>query len=179
MAGISQKASREEVLPLLARNVLAHGYQSGRRTEFLVLLGRYVHQAKELSALAGATHTIHVSNCEEARPLLAILGYEVRQNCGKPDAQLVTGDQDRAFLTTDSGFPLVQLEQALQGKEPFVYAYPNSQVPVLFSENEWMKSDKETDTHSKDLVEKLLQDRNLAQLYWAFSRTDAETRVSL
>src|SRR5260370_30688522 len=43
MAGISQKASADEVIPLLARNVYIQGYSNGGRpTEFLILLGRYV-----------------------------------------------------------------------------------------------------------------------------------------
>jgi hypothetical protein len=50
MAGISQKVSSEEVIPLVARNVYVQGYQGwqegGRPTEFLILLGRYVNQAK-------------------------------------------------------------------------------------------------------------------------------------
>src|SRR5207253_5599561 len=86
MAGISQKVSSEELLPLLARNVFAQGYQgwqgSSGRTEFLVLLIRYVQQARELKALAGPEGIIHVSNCEEAEPLLRILGYRLRQDCG-------------------------------------------------------------------------------------------------
>ena len=58
MAGISQKISTEEVLPLLARNVAVEGYQGrkdskGRPTEFLILLKRYVEQARELVTLAG------------------------------------------------------------------------------------------------------------------------------
>src|SRR5437763_1019129 len=53
MAGISQQVSPDEVLPLLARNVVLHGYQSGRPTEFLILLSRYVRQAEELATLAG------------------------------------------------------------------------------------------------------------------------------
>jgi len=52
MAGISQKVSPEETLPLVARNVGMLGYRGGRPTEFLVLLRRYVHQARELVALA-------------------------------------------------------------------------------------------------------------------------------
>src|SRR5437899_2987490 len=53
MAGISQKIAPEEVLPLLSRNVFAQGYDgSGRRTEFLILLSRYVVQARELAGLA-------------------------------------------------------------------------------------------------------------------------------
>jgi hypothetical protein len=48
MAGISQKIPPANVLPLLARNVYLHGYESGVETEFLRLLDRYVHQAREL-----------------------------------------------------------------------------------------------------------------------------------
>jgi len=45
MAGISQEATPEEMLPLLARNVSLHGYQVGTETEYLVLLRRYVQFA--------------------------------------------------------------------------------------------------------------------------------------
>src|SRR3954463_13964031 len=49
MAGISQKATSEEVVPLLARNVFLLGYEGPsshvRPTEFLILLSRYVQQA--------------------------------------------------------------------------------------------------------------------------------------
>ena len=67
MAGISQKISTEEVLPLLARNVAVEGYQGrkdskGRPTEFLILLKRYVEQARELVKLAGPEGVIRVSN---------------------------------------------------------------------------------------------------------------------
>src|SRR2546426_2813367 len=49
MAGISQKVSPEEVMPLLARNVFVLGYEGrspkgGRPSEFLILLTRYVQQ---------------------------------------------------------------------------------------------------------------------------------------
>ena len=53
LAGISQKVSAEEVLPLLSRNVFTEGFQgTSRPTEFLVLLRRYVVQARELAELA-------------------------------------------------------------------------------------------------------------------------------
>ena len=76
MAGISQKISLEEVLPLLARNVAVEGYQgrkdrTGRPTEFLILLKRYVEQARELVTLAGPEGVIRVSNCEQAEPVAA------------------------------------------------------------------------------------------------------------
>ena len=87
MAGISQKASPEDVLPLLARNVYVQGYQGweerGRPTEFLLLLQKYLKQAKELAAFAGSEGTIHVSTCEQAAPLLQILGYRMRAACGQ------------------------------------------------------------------------------------------------
>ena len=55
MAGISQKITPEEVMPLLSRNVFTEGYETGRPTEFLLLLRRYVVQARELSALAAGS----------------------------------------------------------------------------------------------------------------------------
>jgi len=65
IAGISQKAAPEEVMPLLARNVFLIGYQGSglgsRATEFLILLRRYVQQARELSDLAGKDGVIRVS----------------------------------------------------------------------------------------------------------------------
>src|SRR5436305_6805362 len=64
MAGISQKAKPEQILPLLSRNVFMQGYEgSSRPTEFLILLRRYVVQARELAALASSNGmTIRVSN---------------------------------------------------------------------------------------------------------------------
>ena len=153
MAGISQKVSPEEVLPLLARNVFAQGYQgwqgSGGRTEFLILLIRYVQQARELKALAGSEGIIHVSNCEEADSLLRILGYRLRQDCGASGTFLVTANPERAFLTIDSGFPLPELEATLQGGKPFVYPFGASRVAALFTEKDWTSASKQ---NSKDTI---------------------------
>src|SRR5689334_12074094 len=183
MAGISQKASPDEVLPLLARNIYVQGYvgwsDSGNPTEFLTLLGRYVNQARELSALAGPTGTIHVSSCEEATPLLRILGYRLRQACGQGSAILITADPERAFLTTDSGFPLLALEEALQHGKPFSYGFPASHVPVLFSQSDWTSLTKAGPGGSSDLLEAMIHHPLLARLYWAISRTDAATRMEL
>ena len=176
MAGISQKISPDEVLPLLARNVYTLGFRSGRPTEFLILLQRYVTQAKELSALAGAEGVIRVANCNEAAPLLRILGYRLRQDCGQNDASVITSDAERAFLTTDSGFPLPQLEEALQKNEPFTYAFAASRIPVIFTENDWIVASSE---NTGDLVGTLLRDPALARLYAALSRSDVESRVAL
>ena len=183
MAGVSQKISPDEALPLIARNVYVQGYvgwqESGRPTEFLILLRRYVNQAKELAKLAGPSGTIRFANCEEAVPLLQILGYRLHQACGQNDASLVTSDPERAFLTTDSGFPLSALEDALrQGKE-FRYLYPASRVPILFSERDWIDAIKAGRKEPRDVLELLLRHPTAARLYWALSRDDAETRAAL
>ena len=178
MAGISQKITPEEVLPLLSRNVFAQGYEgSSRPTEFLILLRRYVVQARELSELASNTGMVlRVSNCAEARPLLHILGYRTRANCGELGTSLQTDDPERAFLAIDSGFPLGQLERALQGGQPFEYPFAPSPVPVLFAESDWTKaSRKNYKESSRDLIDTILNDPAVARLYWAFSKLDPET----
>jgi hypothetical protein len=181
MAGISQKISPDEVVPLLAHNVFAQGYEGsrdgGRPTEFLILLSRYVHQARELAALS-PDGSIHVSNCEDAKPLLHVLGYKVRQDCGKSNTSLMTADPERAFLTIDSGFPLPELEETLQGGKPFNYSFPASRVPVIFTERDWTVLSKDS-RNSGDLIETILRDPVVARLYWGLSRNDAETRAAL
>ncbi|HZR56614.1 MAG TPA: hypothetical protein VFA74_07060 [Terriglobales bacterium] len=187
MAGISQKVSPDEILPLLTRNVFSQGYEgwreSGRPTEFLVLLNRYVHQARELSDLAGPERVIRVAGCEQARPLLRVLGYGLRSDCGQSTTFLVTADAERAFLTTDSGFPLPDLEEALQGFQnggkPFVYPFPESRVPMLFTENDWVSASKEGGKAGRNLVDVMIRDSSLARLYWAMTHIDAETRDAL
>lgn len=189
MAGISQKVSPEEVLPLLARNIAMQGFhqdskdKAGKPTEFLILLRRYVQQARELVKLARPEGVIRISNCDEAQPLLEILGYRLRQACG-PNATLETADAERAFLTIDSGFPLTDLEEALSGGQPFTYPYPSSQVPMLLAPDDWTTIDKNEKElrrtkNNRDVVDSLLRDPSLARLYWALARIDAETRVAL
>src|SRR5437870_9267176 len=73
MAGISQKVSPEEALPLLARNAAMQGeegwHQDGPATsEFLVLLMGYVHQARAWSVLAAPEREIRVSGCANHAP---------------------------------------------------------------------------------------------------------------
>lgn len=180
MAGISQKASPEDVLPLLARNVFSHGYEGspsgGRQTEFLILLIRYVDQSRQLAALAGPQATLNVTNCSDAGPLLEIIGYRAREDCGQPSTFLETADPQKAFITIDSGFPLPELEDSLRHNKPFSYPYPTTRVPALFTENDWVAAEK---GHDKDLVETILHDRALARLYWGMTRIDAETQVAL
>ena len=178
MAGISQKVSPEEVMPLLARNVYILGYQGqfpkGRPSEFLILLTRYVQQARELTALAGPDGVIHVSTCDEAKPLLKILGYRPRADCGQRSIFLETADPQRAFLTIDSGFPLPDLEKSLQEGRAFTYSFSTSLVPSPPVEIDWAKKGKKVDA-----VDLLLGDPELARYFWALARMDAETLSTL
>jgi hypothetical protein len=179
MAGISQQISAEDVLPLVARNAYATGYINGVPTEYLRLIDRYVHQARQLQMLAGSSATIKVANCADAEQLLEILGYHARPSCGQKGSTLMTADPERAFLTTDSGFPLTSLEEALEKHETFTYAFPESRVPVLFSESEWRSLSAAKSRGSDALVDLLLHDPAIDRLYWALSNTDAETRNAL
>jgi len=183
MAGISQKVTPEQVLPLLARNVFVQGYtgsaDKGRPTEFLILLTRYVQQARELSALAGPDAVILISNCQQAPALLHILGYRARPECGQKDTALVTADPERAFLTIDSGFPLSDLEETLQGGKEFSYKFPSSRVPVLFGESEWVSVNHADGRGPQSLIDNFLGDPLLARLYWAMSKSDPSTAAAL
>jgi len=175
MAGISQKAAPDEVVPLLARNVFLLGYEGPsshvRPTEFLILLSRYVQQARELDVMAGAEGVLRVANCEQARPLLQVLGYRTRTDCGQPGSYLETADPQRAFVTVDSGFPLPELEKALQGGQAFAYPFRGSRVTMLFTEADW--------SGNKNLIDALIRDSALSRLYWAFAQMDPETQATL
>ncbi|MBI2818378.1 MAG: hypothetical protein HYX73_00220, partial [Acidobacteria bacterium] len=176
IAAISGKATPEEILAFLARNVVVSGYhqsQSSNRqpTVFLKLLDAYLDLARELQAVADTSGHIRVTGCNDVEPLLRILGYRLQGSCG-PDAALETADPQRAFLTVDSGFPLVDLEEALQRGTPFDYPFGSSSVPVLFSPKDWTWTDN-------NVVDALLEDPQLARLYWAMSRLDENTAMVL
>ncbi|HEX6504333.1 MAG TPA: hypothetical protein VF011_13905 [Terriglobales bacterium] len=183
MAAISQKASPDEVLPLLARNVFIEGYegyQSGRRpTEFLVLLRRYVQQGRELSSLTDRHGILRVTDCQQAKPLLKVLGYRIKPDCGKDSTYLETSEPERAFLTTDSGFPLPDLEEALRGKKSFEYDYTGAQVPIFFTEKEWLSANTADKSNTRDVLDVILSDPDVARLYWALSRLDPEATAVL
>lgn len=177
MAGISQKINSDDVMPLLARNVYMQGYTRGKATEFLILLDRYVQQARELKVLAGSADNIHVTSCEDAGTLIQILGYRIVGSCGQKDLTLATSNPDRAFLTIDSGFPLITLEECLQKGVPFNYAYPSTRVPVLLRETDWLTVSKKRS--SSNLVDLLVREPEVARLYWAIARNDSETNQEL
>ncbi|HWF14070.1 MAG TPA: hypothetical protein VG272_10075, partial [Candidatus Acidoferrales bacterium] len=171
MAAISQQITPDELLPLLARNVVMSGYEVGRPTQFLVLLNWYLDQARELEALAGKAQVLHVSNCDDAKPLLSVLGYRLQKSCG-PDAALETADANRAFLTVNSGFPLADLEDSLREGKPIDIPYGPTKVPVLYKTSDWVPAKKNS---NRGVVDALLRDPNVARLYWAMSRMDSET----
>ena len=179
MSGISLNVTPSEVVALLAHNVVLLGYQLGRPTEYLILLRRYLHQSKELSALAGQDGSIRVNGCKDAEPLLRILGYRTQGECGRSGMALVTADPERAFLTVDSGFPLLDLEERLQHDEPFVYGYTGSTVPVLFAASDWIAVAGQKRQEHRDFLESLLHEASVARLYWAMSQIEPETRVGM
>ncbi|MFP5204044.1 MAG: hypothetical protein ACLGSH_01670, partial [Acidobacteriota bacterium] len=179
MAGISQEVAPDEILPMLARNVFLHGYDNGRETEFLALLDRYLHQARELRAITGNNGQLYVANCADAEQLIRILGYRFEHGCSRTSAALTTDDADRAFLTVDSGFPITGLEEALERGEPFTYSFPASRVPVLFRPRDWMDIGAWRARPGDDLVDVLLHDEPIDRLYSAMDRIEPHTRMML
>jgi hypothetical protein len=178
MAGISQEIGNDEVLPLLARNAFLYGYQTGRRTEYLVLADRYVQLAREIQPLAGPDGKIHVTGCDDAGQLIRLLGYQFEHGCSKQDASLITADAERAFLTVDSGFPLTKLEEALQTGQPFVYSFAATRVPILFTEKDWVTVTA-TQKSPSSLLDLLLNNQSVDRLYSAMARIEPETRHEL
>ncbi|HKF22636.1 MAG TPA: hypothetical protein VKE93_13790 [Candidatus Angelobacter sp.] len=180
MAGISSKASPDEILFLLAHEMTARGYQGARPTEYLIQLRLYVRQARELVAFAGPESVIHVSSCQDALPLLSLLGYGLRQPCGK-DTAVEVSESSRAFLTINSGFPLAELEEALREGKPFSMPYASSRVPVLFALNDWAEFGDNTKTKAKqpDLIDILLNSKSVARLYSALGSMDSETGIAI
>jgi len=179
MAGISQEITSDQVLPMLARNVSVWGYENGKPTEFLILVNRYVHLARELHAMAGADGVIRVSGCSDAGPLVHVLGYEFHGTCGQKNAFLVTANAERAFLTVDSGFPLTKLEEALQNGTPFAYSFPATQVPMISTLRRWNAASDRRNKSGEDMVDILLRDADMDHLYSALARVDRETELSL
>src|SRR6201999_1267981 len=145
----------------------SQGYQHGRETEFLLLLERYVRQARELQNLA-PNGEIRVARCEDAGPLLQVLGYRMRTACGQKDGSLVALNPESAFLTIDSGFPLTRLEEALEAGTPFTYPFAPTTVPVLLRANDWASLSTWRKLNSADLLDVLMHDPRVARLYWAF-----------
>ncbi len=179
MAGISQEVSPEDVLPMLARNVALYGFDTGNEKEFLILVDRYVHQARDLERLSATDGKIHISGCSDAAELLNVLGYKFQRPCGHSNTALVTANAERAFLTIDSGFPLTALEQALQKDGSFTYSFPATRVPIIFTEKEWIAAAGPKRKTDDTLLDLLLHSQQADRLYAAMAKYDRETRLSL
>jgi hypothetical protein len=179
MAGISQQIRPDELMPTLARNISLYGFHGDRETEYLTLVIRYLQQARELVKLANQDGMIQIANCDDASRLIPILGYKFERSCKTGDAPLVTANAERAFLTIDSGFPLPALEQAMETGQPFSFAYPSSQVPILFKEKNWSGVSSSRRQTGDSLLDELLHDRDLARLYTAMANCDSDTRSAL
>ena len=143
----------------------------------MILVKRYVDQARELRALAGADGNIRVSNCDEAQHLLNVIGYGLRQPCG-PNATLETADSKRAFTAIDSGFPSRRVGKSPARRQAVrlsVIATRNCRC--YLAPSVWMENDR--NKNHKDLLDALLGDPDLARLYWALAQIDEETRSAL
>lgn len=178
MAALSPDASLDEVLPSLARNVITNGYRAYQannaleQTEFLSLILRYLSQARELEKLAGPDKIIRIKECDAAETgtLLRVIGYRMRGACGA-DLVLETVNASRAFLTTDSGFPLGELEVALRTNQPFELDYNPTRVPLIYSRDYWQPQRE----RAVEFVDYFVSDPSLARLYVGVSKLDPET----
>jgi hypothetical protein len=185
MAAMPQETAPEEILSALARNVVTNGYQASHsneeleQTEYLKLVHRYISQARELEELAGEQKVIEVPDCESPKgaDLLRILGFRMRGGCGS-DVVLETVNATRAFLTTDSGFPINEVEQALRTNRPFRYDFHPTLVPVLFGAEYWL-GPQEKGKAAPDFLETFLGDPSICRLYLGFSKLDSETAEAL
>jgi hypothetical protein len=185
MAALPPDADPPDILPALARNVVTNGYQASRnnetleQTEYLKLVHRYLSQARELEKLSGEARTIQIDNCESpaAGELLRILGFRMRGGCGS-EVVLETVNAPRAFVTTDSGFPLNDLEQALRTNHPFTYDFHPTTVPVMFGPDYWSgPKDKEKD--AANFIETFISDPSTCRLYLGFSKLDSGTAEAM
>jgi hypothetical protein len=152
MSAIAGDATPDDVLPALARNVVTNGYQASHsnealeQTEYLKLVHRYLSQAQELEKLAGDSKVIKIENCDSPAvgELLRVLGFRIRGGCGS-EVVLETVNAARAFLTTDSGFPINVLEESLRTNRPFTYDFHPARADVLFGPEYWEGGNKGID----------------------------------
>lgn len=186
MAALTPDARDEDVLPALARNVVTNGYRAGgsnealEPTEYLKLVRKYLSQARELDQLAGESHTIRIENCESpaVADLLRILGFRMRGGCGS-DVVLETVNAGRAFLTTDSGFPVNELEQSLRTNRAFAYDFHPTPLPVVFGPDYWLSGMKEKDRDPGGFLDTFISDPSLCRLYLGFTKLDRSTAEAL
>jgi hypothetical protein len=184
MAAISPDSRPQDILPALAHNVITNGYEASHgnealeQTEYLKLVHRYLSQARELDKLASDQHVIEVKSCDapNVADLLRVLGLRMRGGCGS-ELVLETVNAARAFLTTDSGFPVNQLEEALRTNRPFSYDFHAARVPVLFGPEYWLGGAKDADP--LNFIEAFVGDPAICRLYLGFSKLDPQTAEAL
>jgi hypothetical protein len=180
MAALSPDLSLDEVLPALGRNVVTNGYRAYsandalEQTEFLSLVLRYLSQARELEKLSGPDKVIRITQCDstETGVLLRVIGYRMRGSCGA-DVVLETINASRAFLTTDSGFPLGELELALRTNKPFTLDYKPTRVPLLYTRDYWQPTNPKSERG--EFIDYFVSDPSLARLYVGISKLDPDT----
>ncbi|MBZ5631776.1 MAG: hypothetical protein LAO55_01495 [Acidobacteriia bacterium] len=188
MAAMTPEVNPNDLLPALARNIITNGYRATtanealEQTEYLKLVIRYLSQARELEKLAGSDKTLRIDMCESpaTADLLRVIGFRMRGGCGS-DLVLETVNASRAFLTTDSGFPLAELELALRTNRPFTLDYRPTRVPILYAVDYWqpVAKDKAQDKNQGEFIDYLLGDPSLCRLYVALSKLDLETAEQL
>lgn len=182
MAAISPDADPDDILTALARNIVMNGYQASRanevleQTEYLKLVYRYLSQARELDQLTGPDKFIRIANCEstQTNDLLRVLGYRMRGGCGS-EVVLETVNASRAFITSDSGFPLAELEQALRTEQPFAYDYHPALATMIYTTDYWLNAKE----RQGDPIDAFLGDPGLCRFYLGMSKLDPETAESL
>ena len=67
---------------------------------------------------------------------------------------------------------MADLEETLRSGKPFEFPFAPTKVPVLFKSSDWVQKKKNAD---RGVIDSILRDPDLARLYWAMSRMDAET----
>ncbi len=183
MAAISQDIDANDILAALARNVVTNGYQASHsnelleETEYLKLVHRYLAQARELDKLAGADKFIRIASCEstQTNDLLRVLGYRMRGGCGS-EVVLETVNAPRAFITTDSGFPLAELEQALRTEQPFAYDYHPASATILYTPDYWLNAGQKP---QGDFIDAFLSNAAMCRFYLGMAKLDPETADAL
>ena len=177
---LARKSASATSCPCLPGTFICGDTRSGKPDEYLRLVDRYLQQAREKQVLAGANQTVRVTGCDDAGTLVQILGYRLRASCGQKTFSLETANPERAFLTIDSGFPLVDLEEALQNNTRL-------RLSLSFHAGAGSVSRSRLDWHSSraqkrkpaTMLDALIGDPNVAALYWAMSKQDTETNLAM
>jgi len=183
MAAVPADITPGDVFPSLARNIVTNGYQAAHNndeleaTEYLKLVKRYIAQAREIEKLAGADKIIRIAMCDstQTNDLLRVLGFRMRGGCGS-ELVLETVNAARAFITTDSGFPIAELEQSLRTEKPFEYDYHPSTAVVIYGPDYWVTAREKAEG---DFLDAFIGDPGLCRFYLGLSKLDPETAAAL